>query len=268
MDKVIEIILSKKVIVPFFIVIFATIIYLILSKIIHKLLSVKLKGVRINDRRQKTTVSLIDNIIKYFIAIISLLMILDVFGIDTKSLVTSLGVVSLVAGLALQDFLKDIIAGVSILFEDQYAVGDVVTIGDFKGTVIYLGIKSTRVKAFNGETLVISNRNIDKVINHSLEDSVSFLDVQISYDEDIDKAKNVLTELCEKLTKELSLVSDAKVCGVQDLADSSVVIRLSFTCAFSEKAKNERLFKERIKKEFDINNIEIPFTQVVIHNGK
>ena len=157
MDKVIEIILSKKVIVPFFIIIFATIIYLILSKIIHKLLSVKLKGVRINDRRQKTTVSLIDNIIKYFIAIISLLMILDVFGIDTKSLVTSLGVVSLVAGLALQDFLKDIIAGVSILFEDQYAVGDVVTIGDFKGTVVYLGIKSTRVKAFNGETLVISN---------------------------------------------------------------------------------------------------------------
>lgn len=268
MDKVIGILLNKKVIVPFFIIIVATIVYLFLSKIIHKLLSVKLKGVRINDRRQKTTISLIDNIIKYFIAIIALLMILDIYGIDTKSLITSLGVVSLVAGLALQDFLKDIIAGVSILFEDQYAVGDVVTIGDFKGTIIYLGIKTTRVKAFNGETLIISNRNIEKVINHSLEDSVSFLDIQISYDEDIDRAKNVLSELCEQLTKELKLIGDAKVCGVQDLADSSIVIRVSFSCSFADKVKNERIFKERIKKEFDKNNIEIPFTQVVIHSGK
>lgn len=268
MDKVIGILLNKKVIVPFFIIIVATIVYLFLSKIIHKLLSVKLKGVRINDRRQKTTISLIDNIIKYFIAIIALLMILDIYGIDTKSLITSLGVVSLVAGLALQDFLKDIIAGVSILFEDQYAVGDVVTIGDFKGTIIYLGIKTTRVKAFNGETLIISNRNIEKVINHSLEDSVSFLDIQISYDEDIDRAKNVLSELCEQLTKELKLIGDATVCGVQDLADSSIVIRVSFSCSFADKVKNERIFKERIKKEFDKNNIEIPFTQVVIHSGK
>ena len=138
MKEVIDIVLSKKVIVPFFIIIISTIVYIFLSKVIHKLLSVKLKGVRINDRRQKTTISIIDNIIKYFIAIIALLMILDIYGIDTKSLITSLGVVSLVAGLALQDFLKDIIAGVSILFEDQYAVGDIVTIGDFKGTVFYL----------------------------------------------------------------------------------------------------------------------------------
>ena len=268
MDKVIEIILSKKVIVPFFIIIISTIVYIFLSKVIHKLLSVKLKGVRINDRRQKTTISIIDNIIKYFIAIIALLMILDIYGIDTKSLITSLGVVSLVAGLALQDFLKDIIAGVSILFEDQYAVGDIVTIGDFKGTVVYLGLKTTRVKAFNGEILVISNRNIEKVINHSLEDSVSFLDVQVSYDEDIDKVKDVLNNLCIELTKELNLFEDANVCGVQDLADSSVIIRISFKCSFSDRVKNERIFKERIKKEFDKNDIEIPFTQVVIHNGK
>jgi len=268
MKEVIDIVLSKKVIVPFFIIIISTIVYIFLSKVIHKLLSVKLKGVRINDRRQKTTISIIDNIIKYFIAIISLLMILDIYGIDTKSLITSLGVVSLVAGLALQDFLKDIIAGVSILFEDQYAVGDIVTLGDFKGTVVYLGLKTTRVKAFNGETLVISNRNIEKVINHSLEDSVSFLDVQVSYDEDIDKVKNVLNNLCIELTKELNLFENANVCGVQDLADSSVIIRMSFKCSFLDRVKNERIFKERIKKEFDKNNIEIPFTQVVIHNGK
>lgn len=268
MEDFIEVLVSRKVVVPLLIILSSIIVYVFISKVIHKLLSVKLKGVRINDRRQKTTVSLITNIIKYFIAIVALLMILDVYGIDTKSLITSLGVVSLVAGLALQDFLKDIIAGVSILFEDQYAVGDVVTIGDFKGTVVYLGIKSTRVKSFSGETLVISNRNIDKVINHSLEDSVSFLDIPISYDTDIDTAKEVLNTICIELSKELKLSGSAKVCGVQDLGDSSVAIRITFSCPFNDKVKNERIFKEKIKKVFDENNIEIPFTQVVIHNGK
>ena len=268
MEELVELLLSRKVIVPLIIFFVSIIVYLILSRIIRKLLSIKLKGVRFNDRRQKTTISLMDNILKYFIAIVALVMILDVWGIDTKSLLASLGVVSLVAGLALQDFLKDIIAGITILFEDQYAVGDVVTIGDFKGTVTYLGIKTTRIKSFNGETLIIANRNIDRVINHSLEKSISFLDVSVSYSTDIDKAKEVLTKVCNELTSELKLKEPAKVCGVQDLGTSSVDIRISFGCLVAEKIKNEQIFRERIKKELDANNIEIPFTQVVIHNGK
>ena len=266
-DDIFDVLLSKEAVVPLLIILFSILTYLLISKIINKLLMIKLKGVRINQRRQKTTVSLINNILKYFIMIVALLMILDVYGIDTKSLIASLGVVSLVAGLALQDFLKDIIAGFSIIFEDQYAVGDVVTIGEFKGTVTYLGIKTTRIKAFNGETLIISNRNIDKVINHSLESSTSFMDMPVAYDTDIDKAKEVLNGVCASLLKELKL-SDAKVCGVQDLADSSIAIRISFTCSFSDKVRNEQIFRETVKKAFDENNIEIPFNQVVIHNGK
>ena len=268
MEEIFELLLSKKVIVPLVIIFVSTIIYLLLSRITHKLLSIKLRGVRFNDRRQKTTVSLMDNIIKYFIAIVALVMILDVYGIDTKSLIASLGVVSLVAGLALQDFLKDIIAGITILFEDQYAVGDVVTIGEFKGTVTYLGIKTTRLRSFTGETLIIANRNIDRVINHSLDNSISFMDISISYDTDIEKAKLVLKNVCDELNSELKLQEPAKVCGVQDLGRSSVDIRISFGCLYVEKIRIEQIFRERVKKSFDDNKIEIPYTQVVIHNGK
>lgn len=268
MNTIIDFILSRKVIVPLLIILTSIVTYLFLSKLIKKLLSIKLKGVRINDRRQKTTMSLIDNVLKYFIAIVALLMILDVYGIDTKSLVASLGVVSLVAGLALQDFLKDIIAGISFIFEDQYAVGDVVTVGTFKGTVTYLGIKSTRITAYTGEVLIIPNRNIDKVINHSLEDSVSLLDIPIAYDSDIDKAKEILGKVCSELTKELDLTSAAKVCGVQELGDSGVAIRISFSTRYNNKFSYEQVFKEKVKKAFDENDIEIPFMQVVIHNGK
>lgn len=267
LNDIVKILLSKETIVPLLIIFFSILIYLCISKIINKLLMIKLVGVRINQRRQKTTIGLINNVLKYFIMIVALLMILDVYGIDTKSLIASLGVLSLVIGLALQDLLKDFIAGFSIIFEDQYAVGDTVTIGDFKGTVNYLGIKTTRLKAFNGETLIIPNRNVDKVINHSLENSTSFMDMPVAYDTDIDKAKEVLNNVCEELSKELKL-EEAKVCGVQDLSDSSIAIRISFTCRYSDKVKNEQIFRETVKKSFDENNIEIPFNQVVIHNGK
>ena len=268
MDKVLDILLNRKLIYTIIIIIVAVVLYLILSSLINKLVKVKLKGVRIDERRHKTTLSLLKNLVKYFIAIIALLMIMDTYGIDTKSLIASLGVVSLVAGLALQDFLKDIIAGITIIFEDQYAVGDVVTIGEFKGTVNYLGIKSTRIKSFTGETLIIANRNIDKVINHSLEDSTSFMDMPIAYDTDIDKAKEVLELVCKELTEELNLITPAIVCGVQNLGDSSVGIRISFCCKFANKVIYERIFRERVKKSFDENGIEIPFQQVVVHNGK
>lgn len=268
MDDILEIILDRKVVVPILIIISASLIYLFFSKIIKRLLNLKLSGVRFNDRRQKTTLGLINNIVKYFIAIVALLMILDVYGIDTKSLLASLGVISLVAGLALQDFLKDIISGFSIIFEDQYAVGDIVTIGDFKGKVTYLGVKSTRLKAFTGETLIISNRNIDRIINHSLENSTSYLDMPISYDTDIDMAKEVLLGVCDELNHELELTSEASICGVQELKDSSISIRIQFSCIYANKIKYERLFYEKAKKAFDANGIVIPFTQVVIHNGK
>ena len=265
--KIIEIVLNRKVIVPIIIIAVACCIYLIIRKVIRKIFLFKIHGVRVDVRRQKTMVGLIDNISKYFIALIALLMILDVFGIDTKSLLASLGVVSLVAGLALQDILKDIIAGAGIIFEDQFAVGDVVTIGDFKGTVTYVGIKSTRVMAYTGEVLIIANRNIDKVINHTLENNISIVDVDVSYASDLDKVKEVMTKVCDELTKELSLPTPATVCGVEKLGDSGISMRLVFGANYNDKFNYERIFRLRLKQAFDQNNIEIPFPQVVVHDS-
>lgn len=269
-ENILNVILDKKIVAPTIIIVCAVVLYLILKKILKRLLNLKLKNVRVNTRKQKTSISLIENILKYFIALVALVMILDVYGIDTKSLIASLGVISLVAGLALQDFLKDIIAGISILFEDQYAVGDVVTIGGFKGTVSYLGIKSTRITAYTGEVLIISNRNIDKVINHTLENSTCLLDFSVSYTADLDKVREILNIACDKInnSEELNIKSPAKICGVESLSDSSVDFRIVFGCKYSNKYDYERYIREMVKKLFDENNIEIPFNQVVVHNGE
>ena len=195
-------------------------------------------------------------------------MILDIFGIDTKTLIASLGVVGLVAGLAVQDTLKDFVAGMSIILENQYRVGDTITIKGFRGEVISLGIKSTRLRSLTGEIMIVPNHLIEEVINHSLEKSVAVVDIPVSYDTNIDKLENVLNELFADLDKSLTgLKGEIKLLGLQSYDDSSITYRVCVDTVPMEHLRIERELKKAIKVALDKNHIEIPFTQVVIHNG-
>ncbi len=260
-----EKILSKEVVAPVVIIFFSIITYGVLSRIVKRLFRIKSK--RVNEKRQKTFVGLVNNVIKYFIVLVALMMILEIYGIDTKSLVASLGVASLVAGLALQDLLKDVIAGFSIILEDQYSVGDIVSINGFTGTVQTLGLKTTKLKALTGEVRMIANRNIMELTNYSVDDNTSFVDVSISYDSNVEEVKAFLTEVCETLSKELKLTKSAQCLGVEKLADSSVNFRIAITSSYADKFQLARRFQERIKAECDKKGIVIAYPQLVIHNG-
>ncbi len=156
----------KEVVAPFLIIVGSIVIYQIANKIINNIFKIKIKNV--DSKKQNTLRTMVKNIVKYFIIIIASLMILDVFGIDTKTLVASFGIVGLVVGLALQSIIKDFLSGMTIIFENQYSVGDIVTITGFKGEVIELGMKTTKIKSENGDVKIIPNGNINEVINHSL----------------------------------------------------------------------------------------------------
>lgn len=259
-----EILLSKKVLGPIIIIIGFSIVYYILKNVIKKALLNK----TVDDKRKKTIISLINNLIKYFFIIIAILMILSIYGINTTALITSLGVVGVMAGLALQDILKDFLAGVSIITENQYAIGDTVTINGFKGEVISLGIKTTSIKSYTGDIKYISNRNITEVINHSKDFSLAVIEVSISYEENIEKVEKVLNKLFKKLNKEIDyLKSDIQLLGIEDLAASAVVFRIT---AETEPLKHfdvQRTLRKEIKQELDKNNISIPYDQLVVHNG-
>ncbi len=256
--------LVKEIVAPIIIIIVSTISYIIVSRILKKIFKVRMH--KVNVAKQKTLGSLINNVVKYFIAAIAILMILEVYGIDTKSLVASLGVFSLVAGLALQDLLKDLIAGFSIILEDQFSIGDIVKIGEFEGTVIYLGLKATKIKTYSGEIKIISNRNITEVINYSLELHNTFLDIDVSYDADIEKTKKLLEDICDRLSDELKLKEKATCLGVDKLGNNSVVYRISIPTDYRDSFNISRKFKAEIKWVFDQHGIEIPYQQVVIHN--
>ena len=121
-----EFILKKEIVAPIIIVIACITIWLILKKLINQIFNKRIK--KVDSKKQNTIKGLISNTVKTFIILIALLMILDIYGIDTASLIASLGVVGLVVGLALQDLLNDFIVGMTIIFENQFCVGDIVTI--------------------------------------------------------------------------------------------------------------------------------------------
>jgi len=260
-----DIILSKKVLGPIIIIFATLIISSLLSNVVKKILKTKIS---VDDKRKKTMIGLISNIVKYFLFIIAILMILSLYGIDTTALITSLGVVGLVAGLAVQDLLKDFLSGISIIFENQYVVGDTVTINGFKGEVISLGLKTTKLKAYTGEIKFISNRNVTEVINHSVEHSLAVVDISISYEEDIDKVEKVLTELCSTLSKKLkNIKGEVLYLGIESLESSSINYRIQVETEPLKQYEIKRQLLREIKQELDKNEITIPYEQLVIHNA-
>lgn len=258
-----EKILVKEIVGPIIIIIVSAVIYNLIKRIMLKIFSAKFG--RIDIKRRKTLQSLILNIIKYFIFIISIFMILDLYGVDTKTLIASLGVVGLAISLSLQDLLKDIISGMAIIIESQYQVGDIVTIGNFKGEVIELGLKTTKIKSYSGEVKIIANRNITEVINHNMKHSMAILQVSMSSKIDIDEVQKVLEEICSLLSKKIDyLKNEIKVLGVEKIDENKVYYRIIAETIPLKNTEVQRILVKELKKELDERSITNSENKVVI----
>ena len=264
MNDILDKILVKEVVGPILIILISLVIYLLIKSVIDNVFRIKNKY--IDKRKSKTINGLINNVLKYFIIIVDIIMILDIFGVDTKTLIASLGVVGFVAGLAVQDTLKDFVAGISIILENQYSVGDTITVKGFRGEVISLGIKSTKIKAYTGEVMIIPNHLIEQVINHSMDKSLAIVDIPVSYNTDVNKLENVLNKLFEKVGNSIDgITGPIKVLGLESYDDSSISYRVVVDTVPMKHYQVERELKKIIKIELDKNGIEIPFPQVVVH---
>lgn len=264
MNFIDEYILKKEVIAPIIIFLVSIFLCSISKKIIYKIFN--FNSTKLNEGKKQSVVQLINNIIKFLIFLIAITTILEIYGIDTKSLIASLGVASLIAGLALQDLLKDFIVGFSILLEGQFSIGDWVSINGFKGEVIPSNLRTTKLKAYTGEVKYIANRNITEVTNYSTESTNLIIDISVAYESDIDKVNKILDELCIHLKNEYKL-KELSCLGVQELDNNSINFRLVALTKYSDQFNLDRIIKKEIIKVFSKNKITIPYNQVVIHNG-
>ena len=217
-------------------------------------------------KKRKTIVNLISNIFKYVVLILIGLAILSLYGVDTKALVASLGVVGAVLGLALQDTIKDFISGITIIMDNFFVVGDIVTFNDFTGEVIDMGLKTTKIKKVNGEVLVIANRNIDAIVNISQKPANVVIDIPTAYEEKTTKVEKTIGKILEEIKKIEGVKKEPQYLGISALDDSCVKYEISFLCPQEKQWQIKRDALKIIKTLYDKDKIKIPYTQIEVHH--
>ena len=253
--------LKKEVYGFIIIVILGFILTFLSKKIIDKVL-LKQKDTH-KIRRAKTYVILFEKLAKILIWVIVLISLLQLYGFDVKAFVTGLGIASVIIGLALQDTLKDILGGITIISDDFYAIGDYITYDGFTGEVIDLSLRTTKIKNFSNEVKCLANRNMSSVINHTKNKYVCFLDFSVSYEDDIEKVEKSFLKIVQKI-KSLDKISaeDVFYLGINKLDESCVIYRLQIASKYIDQFKLRRKINEIVKKEFDNEQIKIPYPQI------
>ena len=266
LEKVFRIMSKKEVYGLILIVVISYIVYNFGKLIISKIFTTGKNTYEVKKRR--TVVSIIESLYKYFLLIIMAIFILKLYGIDVRSLVAGVGIAGALIGLALQDTLKDIISGISIIMENYYVVGDYIKIGDFTGQVIEFGLKSTKIRNFNGEVLVFANRNVEKVINISQKTAKLIMNIPTAYEEKATKVEKILNNMIEELKKEKDIYENTKYLGISELGASEVIYTIQVECSQEKQWQIRRDVLRKIKDTYDKEKIKIPYTQIEVHHGQ
>jgi small conductance mechanosensitive channel len=221
------------------------------------------------QRRKKTIAKVMMSITKYAVYFLAILIILALWGVNVVPALAGLGVAGVVIGLGAQKFINDLISGFFIVFEHHFDVGDIIEVKGFKGEVTDIGLKTSKIKGWRGDVKILNNGDIDDLTNFSLNPSIGIIDFGIAYPEDAQKTIELLKAELPKLRPLIpDALDDPQVLGVMDLADSSVNMRVIVKTITERHYGIERIIRQRIKEILDENHIEIPFPQVVVHQGK
>lgn len=216
--------------------------------------------------RAETIGRLFNNFIKYTAVIGTIFYCLNFLGVQAATLLASAGILTLVIGLGAQSLIGDILAGIFIVFEGEFRVGDIVTIGDFRGTVLEIGIRSTKIEDAFQNIKVFNNSSITGVVNMTQKYSYAFCDVGIEYGESLEKVEALLKKEFPVIRQKLPEIAEGPYYkGVISLGDSSVIIRILVQCLESDRVQLTRDLNREILLLFNKHHITIPFPQIVIN---
>ncbi|NLW21755.1 MAG: mechanosensitive ion channel family protein [Tissierellia bacterium] len=223
----------------------------------------------IDDKKINTLTTILKNIIKYILYFIGVIMVLDIFNVNTTSLIATAGIGGLAIGFGAQSLVKDVITGFFILFEDQFAIGDYVKIGDYEGVVEEVGVRVTKLRDFSGELHIIPNSNIDIVTNKTRGSMRALVRISVTYEEDLDRTIKVLERVCKQVKESNeNIVDGPTILGITDLTDYGVVLTVIARTKPMEQWAVERELRKRIKEAFLRENIEIAYPRRVIYDKK
>jgi len=249
------------------ILVIARIAYGVFIYLLRRML-VERKGKHLLDERKANTLfSLIRSMLFYVITFTVFVHILKrVFNFDTGTLIASASVLGVALGFGSQSLVKDIIGGFFILFEDQFSVGELVKTGEFSGTIEETGIRTTHIRAWGGELHIIPNGSITAVTNFSRGKMLAEVEIQIPYNEDLDRAMGVMSAVCEEVSAEFGekIIEAPTVQGVTQFGERNVVLRVIAFTQPNEQWSLERELRRRIHSSFLKEGVRTPQFQSII----
>lgn len=218
--------------------------------------------------RAETIGSVLKSISSMVIYSIATLMALGEVGINLAPLIAGAGVIGVALGFGAQSLVKDFLSGLFMLAEDQYGVGDVIDVGEAVGTVEVVNLRTTRLRGVDGTVWHVPNGEILRVGNMSQQWARALLDIEVSYDTDLERAMEVVKEVADEVFHadewRTEMLEEPEVWGVQALGADGITIRLVIKTQPGQQWKVTRELNRRMKARFDTEKIEIPFPQRVM----
>ena len=220
-------------------------------------------------RRGRALVDLLCSFIKYIAVIALIYAVLSAWGVDTTALLAGVGILSLIVGLGAQSLIEDIIAGLFIVFERVFEVGDIIVVDGFRCTVKEIGIRTTQIEDAGGDIKVVNNSDIRTLVNMTSQLSLAISEIDIEYGESLERVELVIKDHLAEMKENIPDIAEGPFyMGVSRLGSSGVTLRFTAKCAEMQKFQVERDMNRQLKLLFDRNAINIPFAQVVVHEAQ
>ena len=231
---------------------------------------------RLDDREAVKRAETLGRVFRYVVAVVVSLvagmLVLSELGISLAPILGAAGVAGVAIGFGAQSLVKDFFSGFFILFEDQIRTGDVVKIAGHAGLVEEITLRHTRLRDYDGNVHYVPNGMVDSVVNMSRGFAQAVMDIGVAYRENTDEVYEVMRRTARQLRADESfaarILDDLEIAGVDNWADSAVVIRCRFKVVALEQWGVRREYLRRLKKAFDEAGIEIPFPHLTIYAGQ
>jgi len=231
---------------------------------------------RLDDREAVKRAETLGRVFRYVVAVVVSLvagmLVLSELGISLAPILGAAGVAGVAIGFGAQSLVKDFFSGFFILFEDQIRTGDVVKIAGHAGLVEEITLRHTRLRDYDGNVHYVPNGMVDSVVNMSRGFAQAVMDIGVAYRENTDEVYEVMRRTARQLRADESfaprILDDLEIAGVDNWADSAVMIRCRFKVVALEQWSVRREYLRRLKKAFDEAGIEIPFPHLTIYAGQ
>jgi len=222
------------------------------------------------NHRLRSVLSIVSSLLKYVAFIVILCWGLAILGVNVSTIVASVGIIALVVGFSAESLIADVVTGAFMLFENQYNVGDIVEVDGFRGTVTSIGIRTTCITDPGDNVKIVNNSAMKNILNRSDKLSRSISEIAVPYATDLEKLEEEIPALMDKIYERRQDVFKAppKYLGVQELADSSVILKFVVNVDEKDIYSGARLLNRDLLLGFRSLGVECPFPQVDVHQDK